>query len=213
MPNFILDLDGTMVDSSAEVIGCLKQAFKDVGYAVDDSVWSSDLIGPPLKKIVEKVAPQLKDESIVKSIIACYRKRYDFNEEDATQLYDGVLAFLKHAHDRGSKLFVATFKPTAPTMRILKSLDVAKFFDDVYSIDKFGQAITKSQMINDIVEKYKLDKDDTIMIGDAESDIAAAKEAGVKSVGVLWGYGTDKTFIKQNADFVINKMDELKCLE
>ena len=83
-------------------------------------------------------------------------------------------------------------------------------FDDIYTIDKFGKHITKTEMIEDIINKYNLKKSETVMIGDAASDVISAKEAGITGIGVLWGYGEDKTELIQKADFYINKINKIK---
>ena len=64
-------------------------------------------------------------------------------------------------------------------------------------------------MINDIIEKYSLNKSETMMIGDAPSDVICAKEAGVLAVGALWGYGENKEPLIKNSDIVINSANEI----
>ena len=87
-------------------------------------------------------------------------------------------------------------------------------FEDIYTIDKFGKHITKAEMIEDILNKYNLKKEETVMIGDAPSDVIAAKQAGIKGIGVLWGYGENKTPLIENADIIVKNTEELKeCLK
>jgi len=88
-------------------------------------------------------------------------------------------------------------------------LGVYNFFDDIYTPDKFEKPLNKTEMIEHIISAYSLEKSQTYMIGDRESDISAANAAGVASVGALWGYGDDKTFVKENADILINNISEL----
>ena len=83
-------------------------------------------------------------------------------------------------------------------------------FEEIYTIDKFGEHITKTQMINDILNKFNLKKEETVMIGDASSDVISAKEAGVTGIGVLWGYGDDKTNLIKNSDYVVKNTQELE---
>ena len=97
-------------------------------------------------------------------------------------------------------------------MRIIKQFKLDNF-DDIYTIDKFGEYITKTEMINDIIKKYNLNKSETVMIGDAPSDVICAKEAGVLAIGALWGYGENKEPLIQNADIVINSANEILNLK
>jgi phosphoglycolate phosphatase len=87
-------------------------------------------------------------------------------------------------------------------------------FDDIYTIDKFGKNITKTEMINDIILKYNLKKENVVMIGDSYSDMKAAKEAKILGIGVLWGYGDDKSELIKYADYTVKNIEELeKCLK
>lgn len=212
MHNYIFDLDGTLINSSNEVIECMYRAFVDANYPVDKSKLTSNLIGPPLKEIIQNIAPELKDDNKISEIMANFRRIYDNDENDISEIYDGVYEVLEKLKKRGKKLFIATFKPSVPTFRIVKQFKL-NYFEDVYTIDKFDKHITKDEMISDIIEKYALKKEETVMIGDALSDINAAKKAGVKAVGALWGYGDDKKPLIENADIIINKAEEILCLK
>lgn len=208
--NYIFDLDGTLVNSSEEVLLCFKKAFVAAGYPIDESRLTSDVIGPPLRQIIAALSPELTDERVTDSIIKNFRQIYDYDENDISVLYDGIYDFLTDLKTQGKKLFIATFKPKIPTMRLVEKF-FPNIFDDVYTIDKFGKQITKTEMIEDIVSRYGLDKTRTLMIGDAASDVIAAKSAEVTGAGVLWGYGADKSKLIENADFIVSEVEGLKC--
>ena len=99
-----------------------------------------------------------------------------------------------------------------PTMRIVKKLKL-DMFDDIYTIDKFGEKITKTEMIEDIIKKYKLKKEETVMIGDAITDMQAAALAGVPGIAALWGYESDKEALESCANAAVNNAKELECLK
>lgn len=208
--NCIFDLDGTIVNSSPEVLKCFKEAFRRAGCEVVESRFTSDVIGPPLKEIIENLAFNISDENKISEIISHFRQIYDYDTNDISTVFDGVYDLLLELKKSGKKLFIATFKPTIPTMRLLEHLNL-NMFDDVYTIDKFGKPISKTEMIEDIVSKYKLSKEKTVMLGDASGDVIAAKEAGITGIGVLWGYGTDKSYLIKNSDYVVSNAGELLC--
>lgn len=212
MNNYIFDLDGTIINSSKEVLLCFKKAFEKANYAIDENRLNSDVIGPPLKEIIILIAPDLKDEKIIDEVMKNFRDCYDFDENDISILYAGAYNYLNKLKSEGKRLFLATFKPTLPTMRLVKQFKL-DMFEDIYTIDKFGENITKDEMITDIIKKYGLKKSETVMIGDAPSDVKAAKKSGVIGVGVLWGYGTDKTSLIQNSDLTVKNIEELECLK
>lgn len=210
--NYIFDLDGTIVNSSQEVLMCFKKAFQKSNYQIDESRLNSNVIGPPLKQILQLIAPDMQDDDKLNEVVKHFREIYDHNENDISIMYEGMFDYLKELKNNGAKIFMATFKPMIPTMRIVKMLSIEEFFDDIYTIDKFGDRISKEEMIKDILDIYELKADETVMIGDAPTDMIAAKANNVKAVGVLWGYGSDKNPLISEADIIVKSVEELKNL-
>ena len=206
--NYILDLDGTIINSSNEVLLCFEKAFAQSNYKIDKSRLTPNVIGPPLKEIIKLIAPEI-NENDIEIVMENFRLIYDYDEHDISEYYSGVLEFLNKAKNSGKKLFIATYKPEKPTRKIEKQFKM-DMFEEIYTIDKFGEHITKTQMINDILNKFNLKKEETVMIGDASSDVISAKEAGVTGIGVLWGYGDDKTNLIKNSDYVVKNTQELE---
>lgn len=209
--NYIFDLDGTLTDSSNEVLLCFEKAFEKVGINIDKNRLNSDVIGPPLVDIIKLIAPEIKkNNEALNQVMLAFREIYDYDENDITTLYEGVYDLLLELKKENKKLFIATFKPMLPTIRVLKKLSL-NMFEDVYTIDKFGAKISKTEMIEDIITKYQLKKEETIMVGDAINDMNAAKIAGVVSIAAMWGYEADKNKLANSADFAISSAMELRC--
>ena len=198
--NYIFDLDGTLINSSNEVLLCFKKAFAQANYPIDEKNLTSDIIGPPLNNIIKLIAPNINEQK-TQDVTKYFRQIYDYDENDISVVYDGFYEILNHLKQINSKLFIATLKPYIPTKRVLQKFNLADFFDDIYTIDKFEGKYTKEQMVVDIITKYNLDKQSTVMAGDAKGDIIAGKNAGVKTIAALWGYGTNKEDIVNEADY------------
>jgi len=208
--NYIFDLDGTIVNSSQEILRCFKKAFEKANYEIDSARLKNDIIGPPLIEILKTIAPEIKDEEKLGEIGKIFRKIYDNNDGPFGLMYDGMFDYLNWLKQQTFNVFVATFKPMAPTMRIIKMLKLEKVFDDIYTIDKFGGNFSKEEMVRDILDVYELNAAETAMIGDAPTDMEAGKVNRVKAVGVLWGYGVDKQPLIDAADIVVKNVAELK---
>lgn len=210
--NYIFDLDGTIINSSKEVLICFDKAFEKANYIIDKSRLTPNVIGPPLREIIKLIAPEIIEKKI-DEIEEIFHEIYDNDLNDISEIYTGMYEFLKEIKLKGHNLFMATYKPTSPTERIIKQFHL-DMFDDIYTIDKFGKHITKTDMINDIVQKYNLNKSETVMIGDAASDVISAKNANITAIGVLWGYGEDKTELIKNSDIIVKSTNELiNCFE
>ena len=125
-------------------------------------------------------------------------------------MYPNTHKILQHLRENKKRLFLATFKPEKPTLRIIQQFKL-NYFEEIYTIDKFKEHISKEKMIEIILEKYNLDCNETCMIGDAPSDMIAAKKNNIKAIGAYWGYGDNKTELLKNADIIIKSIEEL-CL-
>lgn len=206
--NYIFDMDGTLINSCEEVMICLKKAFKKADFSVDEARFTSNVIGPPLKEIIKLCAPEINDCD-ADNVMGIFRNIYDFDEDDVSVMYSGVMEFLDKLKKNKKRIFLATFKPHVPTLRLIKKFNL-DMFEDIYTIDKFGYHMSKDEMIKDMIKKYNLCPDKTVMIGDAAGDVIAAKKAGVTGIGVLWGYGDDKSKLIENSDIIIEDIKELE---
>ncbi len=207
--NFIFDLDGTILNSSQEVLKCLELAYKETKTPYDKDKISSDVIGPPLKGIFKLISPEIKDGKTFDLLIEAYSSHYDHSKDDLSKMYDGMFEFLKKLNAKNKKLFIATNKPKTPTKRLLEQFNL-DFFKDVYTIDKYdGREMSKQEMIAEIIDKYSLDKAKTAMIGDALHDSVSAKNNDIIAIGVLWGYGKEKDSLIEASNVVVKSTKEL----
>lgn len=206
--NYIFDLDGTIVNSSNEILKCLKKAFQDNRCTIPAERFTPNLIGPPIRQIIENVAPEIKKE-VKKNIISSFRKNYDFDNDDCSSLYPQIREYLDFLKNSNKKLYIATFKPKIPTSRIVRMFNL-DMFNGVYTVDYPKMFSSKNEMVEFLLKEENLKKDRTIIIGDSVSDILAGKSNNIVSAGVLWGYGKDKSQIIAQADYII---ESTKVLE
>ncbi len=208
--NFIFDLDGTIINSSKEVMICFEKAFAQANYPIDKSRLTHNIIGPPLPEIVKLIAPEI-DKNTLDTVVKNFHQIYDYEENDISEIYAGMYELLFSLKEQGKRVFMATYKPDFPTQRIVRQFKL-DMFDEIYTIDKFGENITKTQMINMLIDKYGLNREETVMIGDAPSDVICAKEAGVIGIGALWGYGEDKSQLILKSSYVAKTINDLSFL-
>lgn len=207
----IFDLDGTVLNSSKDVMLCLGDAFEKENLEIDKTKLNPNIIGPPLNKMVKAVLPGIDDEMNLR-VVSNYNEIYDSGKYNNTKLYDGIYELLVRLKSANKKLFLATNKPNISTHLLIKKYDLS-MFDDVYAFDMYGkELLTKTQMVKEIIEKYNLDIKKTVMIGDSPGDVLAAKNNGIKSIGALWGYGDNKQPLIENADIVANNAKDLAAI-
>ncbi len=127
-------------------------------------------------------------------------------------LYDGVMEALTELKNAGAVLAVVTGKPEDISIRILKYLKIFDMFDTVSGPDKKSTDPKKVDLILRAINALHIEKSDyesVIMVGDRHFDIEGAKEAGIASIGVLYGYGSKEELLAAGADRIVNNVWEL----
>lgn len=204
----IFDLDGTLLNSSKDVMLCLEEAFDFVGLDIDKSKLNSNIIGPPLNKMTQAVLPEIT-ESQINLVVNKYNEIYDSGKYNSSKLYDGIYDLLLSLKEEGKELFIATNKPIVSTLKLVEKFKL-DMFKEIYAFDmEKDKIISKSKMVSDIILKNGLDINKTVMIGDALGDMTAAKENKITAVGALWGYGDNKEPLIKKADIVFESASNL----
>ena len=204
----LFDLDGTLTNSELGITTCVQHALRKFGIEVEDSTVLRPFIGPPLGESFQVYYGLSKEES--EQAIKYYRERFSVKGLYENEVYEGVEKMLQSLKDSGKKLIVATSKPEKFTMIILEHFDLLKFFDFVAGATMDGSRGEKADVICYALEKYGIeDKSEVIMIGDRKFDILGAKENGLKSIGVLYGFGDREELTEAGADYIVEKAEDI----
>lgn len=205
LKHFFFDLDGTLADSMADVLGGIEQAYRQLGWSYDKSKLR---IGPLLPDIVAAISPQL-DAAQRETVIRTFRAIYAAEKYKRTVLFEGVRDFLQMLKAQGKALYVATNKPCKPTVEILEKLGVKDCFLFVGTPDFEGGNLPKVEVLRAIVRMFDIEPDTAVMVGDTPGDIEAGKAAGMRTLAFTGGYGGDGFCRENGADFVIASYNEL----
>jgi phosphoglycolate phosphatase len=189
--NFVFDFDGTLVDSAHDIRKHLGGAIKKNGFHFDKEI----PVGPPLELVIESVIGKV-DKFIADKITKDYRQSYLKGDLSKTVPFDDMLNLLADMKKEGLNTFIATFKPTISARPILE-----RFFEGLYKdiitpteTPNFNPNSNKADLLKYLIEKDGLNIDETVMVGDAKTDIDGARELGMESIGILYGYGNDGDF-------------------
>ncbi|MDO5552233.1 MAG: HAD-IIIA family hydrolase [Planctomycetia bacterium] len=184
--NLFFDLDGTLLDTQADIHECMLTTVREFGGSEDEFL-KYFRIGPPLGDAVALAMPHLNHDDIDR-FMARFRALYDVSPQQKTSVYPGMKAALATLKDAGKTLFIATNKRIFPTRRLLKMFELADFFSDVLAVDMNGKTYTKPQMLQYALDQYHLDAGHSIMIGDSRSDVRAGDACRMQTIAVTWGY-------------------------
>jgi len=182
----IFDLDGTLVDSKKGIIESFNFAFKKIFKKLPEFE-ISDLIGPPLNEILNKIDNPTKNQE--REFLIEFKKHYDKYGYKNSYLYDEVLDELSQLKSKKITLFVATNKRLKPTLLILKKLNLHGFFKEVICSDSFVRKISKTKMLKTIYNKHNHNISKFLMIGDTVHDFIASKNNKMEFIYVEYGYG------------------------
>ena len=203
--NIVFDLDGTLIDSFDDIADCLKRAYAMLGVTAGLFITRANM-GPPLREMIKEITPRISDEDAA-NVVNNFRSLYDKSLFAKTKVYKGMHDLLKELKDAGRELFIMTNKPAVPTKKIIELLGM-NYFRDVINSDSSGT--DKKTMLYDLIKKWGLEKSQTVLVGDGVSDIVAAKDNNVRSIGVLWGYSDKAGLAGAKPDFMAEDINALR---
>ena len=198
------DLDGTLIQSEFGIIRSAKHALSQMGVEVsgEDDTKLLRFIGPPLYNSFHDLYGMTDEDAML--AVKYYREYYEVSGLFDAPLYDGIEELTEKLHGAGKKLFVVTSKPAVTAKRIIDHYGLDDRFSAVIGPDKSEKSPDKKILIERaIAENDITDKASVIMVGDRFYDIVGANEAGVDSIGVLYGYGNREELEEAGATFIV----------
>ena len=187
--HLLLDLDGTLSDSSAGIGRSLQHAFTECGYDPPTDVQVRAAIGPPFEISFPRLGIPGHD---IERVVDSYRVRYVSVGLFENELYPGIVEMLTVLAETYT-LAVATAKPEVTAVRITEHFGLAGFFEVQAgaTIEVGSGRRTKSEVIGHALEQLELPAGDhVVMIGDRDHDVEGAHDHGIDCIGVAWGFGS-----------------------
>lgn len=207
--NILFDLDGTLIDPKIGITQSVQYALKAFDIDEPDVNSLCKFIGPPLKDSF--VHFYGFDEKRALQAVEKYRERYSDIGIFEAELYPGIDKLLLQLCTASKRLLVATSKPTVYARRILEHFKIIDYFEFVSGSELDNTRTKKSEVIQYGLKQSRInDTGNALMIGDREYDIIGAKEVGIPSVGVLYGYGSYVELKNAGANFIIQDVAGLE---
>ena len=205
----LFDLDGTLVDSAADLQATLSRLLREYGLRPLSLDEVKAKIGDGVAKLVERAFIATGgDLDKVDAAARRFLALYEGHAAALTVAYPGVRDTLMQLQAQGLILAVVTNKPLAATQEILAALDLARFFAAVVGGDSAARRKPHPDPIMKALADAGLKADEAIMVGDNYHDIEAAHAAGVEAIIVTYGY-SHKLPSETGADHVVDAMPEI----
>lgn len=185
----LFDLDGTLTDSVDGILNALYYACKVNNLRIPDKEEMMEFVGPPMTNSFSSHFG-LEGETLTKAI-KDYRSYYEKDGWKENKVYDGIEEALKSLKEKGKILGLATNKPQHSMGWIMEYFGLDKYFDFMGGSNENEGRNSKDKVIEYTLKNLGIEnKDRVVMIGDRKFDAWGAQKAGVKFIGVEYGYGS-----------------------
>jgi len=204
----IFDLDGTLVDTAADLSGAMNYALKKFGRPTHPVEVCKQMIGDGLKMFAKRAlgkdSQHLQDE-----VIGAMKARYRDKCFEFSVLYDGISETISKLRQRQIRLAILTNKDQDDARYIVEHFFGANTFE--YVIGVAGAIGVKPDICETmkIVELMGLGCDDFLLIGDGVQDIRTGAAAGIRTVGASWGFRGREELVKAGAEVIIDRPVEI----
>jgi phosphoglycolate phosphatase len=205
----IFDMDGTLFQMETVLVPALHKTFDRLRC---EGLWQGDtpvekylqILGVPLPEVWRRLMPKA-DEAVRRQADAWFLEDIiDEIEQGNGRLYPEVLTTLAELVKQGIPLFVASNGRQRYLAAIRTAFQLERYFIDFYSLDRFSLP-SKSTLVKQLLNDYQIER--AVMVGDRCSDIEAAKDNGIWSIGCRFGFANDEEL--RGADVIIHQFSEI----
>lgn len=205
----LIDLDGTITDSEEGITKSVQYALGKMGIEIEDLNSLRKHIGPPLRDSFMDFYHF--DSEKANEAVKIYREYYEVKGIFENKVYDGIKEMCHRLSSAGKKLIVATSKPEVFAKKIMEHYDLARYFTNICGSTMDGSREKKGDVIRYTLEKNQImDFDQVVMVGDRFHDVVGAKENGLASIGVLYGFGSRKELEEAGAGQIAESVKDLE---
>ena len=206
----IFDLDGTLLDTIADLAESANYALKQLGYPTHNVETIRTFVGNGINKLLERALPshEQTEENVIR-MRSHFVPYYDVHNADLSNPYPGIVSLLEDLQAKGIQIAVASNKYQEATVKLVK-----QYFPDIDFIEILGQreginVKPDPTIVFDILQKADVSKEDILYVGDSGVDMQTAINAGVDAVGVTWGFRPRAELESFQPMGLIDKAEEL----
>lgn len=200
----IFDLDGTLVDTAADITDALNYAMAPHGLGPLDITDTVSMVGEGLTRLIEKVLGN-EHAALTATVLESFIEYYSSHLIVHSRLYPRVRETIEGL-GRLKKAVISN-KREALSRRLLEGLGLAGHFDLIVGSDTTAERKPSPVPVLHVLERLGIESAEAVMVGDSNYDIEAAKGAGLKTVAVTYGYRSREAL--KGADCMIEDMAEL----
>ncbi len=188
----IFDLDGTLIDSRLDLIHSVNAMLRRLGRPELPGDVIASYVGDGAPMLVRRALGDPEDQELVQSAIDYFMAYYREHKLDHTHVYAGIREALQALHEgvngNSRKMAVLSNKPVGPSRAIVDALGMKEFFFEVYGGNSFTTKKPDPLGAKQLLAQAGCAPAETVMIGDSSNDVLTARNAGLWSIGVTYGF-------------------------
>ena len=186
----LFDLDGTLLDTLEDLAEAVNEALRRRGFPLHTTEEYRKMVGHGVRNLVTVALPEAfrTDEAYIDSCLADFKAYYTEHIDVHTRPYPGIPELLSRLHGSGSRIAVASNKFQEGTERL-----IAEFFPGVPFLAILGNRPgyplkPDPEIVGEVLRKADASPADAILVGDSSTDMLTARNGGIRSIAVTWGY-------------------------
>lgn len=206
----IFDLDGTLLNTIADLAAATNQALRHFGYPTHETEAYRFFVGNGINKLFERALPdgERTEENILK-IRSRFVPYYDEHNADLSRPYPGIPELLSTLQQQEIRMAVASNKYQAATRKL-----ISHYFPEINFVEVLGQregipAKPDPSIVYDIMRKAEVKNEEVLYVGDSNVDMQTAHHAGVTAIGVAWGFRPRTELEALHPAHILEKAEEL----
>lgn len=206
----MFDLDGTLVDSVADIALSLNRALADLGLPDVTLVQVKTWVGRGASRLVYCVLEhQLRPAAMHDELLARFMARYQASVCEVSTVYAGVPELLLACRSAGIYLACVTNKPYAPAKALLEALNLLEPFDLLLGGDSLVHKKPHPEPLLHCLRHFDVPARQALMVGDSRNDVEAARAAQVPVLAVPYGYNHGEPVAAAAPDWLVESLREL----
>ena len=204
----VFDMDGTLLNTLEDLTDSVNYALQICGYKERTLDEVRRFVGNGVRVLMNQAVPAGTSEEDIVKCLTIYRKHYSENMQHKTRPYEGIIELLKSLKEKGIKLAIVSNKYDSAVKALCKD-----YFQDYIRI-AIGESpeVAKKPAPDSVftaLEQLGAAKEEALYVGDSEVDAQTARNAGLKCIGVTWGFRDREVLAAEGADIIIDKPHEL----
>lgn len=207
----IFDLDGTLTNTLESMTYSVNLTLEEMGLSKITKDQCRLFVGNGARVLIEKSLKAAGDTDASRNEegMEIYGRIFDRNCTYHVTPYEGIPEMLKALKDKGIQLAVLSNKPDRQTVKVVKAIFGEELFDYAQGQKEGIRRKPEPDGVWYLMEQMHVSKEECLYIGDSEVDAATGRNAGLKTIGVLWGFRDRKTLETAGVDDLIDRPDEL----